>query len=89
MRPIWAVIKAIQTRVPVDFDKRADFLNTVSDISESAAYTSPEAMYSRWEQLFIACNEFLGDPNGSPWKTQIAQIMEAKLDYAQFLGASE
>lgn len=88
-RPIWAVIKAIKTRIPTDWDARAGLLNMLSDIADSAAYTAPEAMHTRWIQAAACLESYLGDPTSAPWKTEIAQIFGAEVDYKQYLDSSD
>lgn len=87
-RPIWAVIKAIKTRVPQDFAERAGFLNSLSDIADSAAYTAPEAMHMRWNQTAACLQSYLGDPTDG-WKAEIAQIFGDEVDYRQFIKEEE
>lgn len=87
-RPIWAVIRAIKTRIPSDYAERAGLLNSLADISESAAYTAPEAMYTRWTQVAGCLYSYLGDPTEG-WKAEIASIFADEIDYKQFLTESE
>lgn len=83
-RPIWAVIKAIKTRVPDDFAERAGLMNSLNDIADSAAYTAPEAMYTRWTQTAACLQSYLGDPTDG-WKAEIAGIFANEIDYKQFI----
>jgi hypothetical protein len=88
VRPIWLVLKAIKTRVPPDFEKRADFLNQLNEIEDSAAYTAPEAMPMRWKQVAWTLEAFLGEPV-ELWKQEIAGIFANQIDYKQFLKEEE
>jgi hypothetical protein len=87
-RPIWAVIKAIKTRIPQDFEARAGLLNMLADISSSAAYTAPEAMHMRWTQTAACLQTYLGNPEDG-WKAEIAGIFADEIDYKQYLEESD
>lgn len=87
-RPIWAVLKAIKTRIPQEFEARAGLLNMLADIADSAAYTAPEAMHMRWTQAAACLQSYLGDPTDG-WKAEIAGIFADEIDYKQFLDSSD
>ena len=83
-RPIWDVITAIKNLTPDSYVDRDAYHRSLDKISESAMYTAPEAMYTRWGQLGATLNTFLGDPD-APWKMTVAEVMMARKDYKEFL----
>lgn len=84
MRPIYKVIKAIQTQIPVDFERRADLLDALNDISETSASTVPELMQHNWDKLSNTLAAYLRVPN-CDWKIEILKIKSGVKDYKQFL----
>lgn len=84
MRPLHLVVKAMKTKVPFEFNSRAPLLDRLDEIIYSAAYTAPEAMGIRWDELAEALSVYLGEPDNW-WKKEIAMIFADQVDYREFL----
>lgn len=64
MRDIFKVINDIMNVVPA---KEKDFREDLLRIEESAMYTAPEAMMSRWKQLSSIFSAYIPYPATEEW----------------------
>ena len=88
MRPIYLVIKAMKTKIPFEFNSRGSLLDRLDEISYSAAYTAPEAMSIRWDEIAEALTVYLGEPDNW-WKKEVAMIFANELDYREFINEED
>lgn len=85
MRPIHKVIKAVITMIPDDFEKRADLIYELDEITESAAYAAPEMNQMLWTRLVETLDDQLGQPDAK-WKKDILDLLATRIDYRTVLG---
>jgi len=86
MRPIHLVVAAIKKIVPEDFGNRAELFARIDDIVDSSAYTAPELMSMRWQQLGVTLADLIGDAD-TEWNDTIKKLMRSEIHYQEFLGS--
>lgn len=85
-RPLSAVMDAAVRIVPDSCTLKPSFIEGVEDIKSSIPYTAPEAMWLRWEDFILLLTRLFGDVD-APWNETLKLMVNAKLDYKEFLDA--
>jgi hypothetical protein len=75
MRDISEVIDQIAAVVPLE---ESGLHIDLDKLRTSCAFTAPEVMPERWQQLGFLLEDSLGEPAGVAWKEQVQAIVTAK-----------
>ncbi len=85
-RPITTIIDVVKQQIPLDFKDYEVLVKSLDSIKDSAQYTAPEVMHTRWNQLAWALSDHLGEPDRNlQWQVNIEGILLGKLDYKDYL----
>jgi hypothetical protein len=84
MRPIWAVIKAIKTRIPFDFKNRAALLNELDEVGDLAGNADVQTLFRLEQSLFDVCFLHIDFPE-LRWQEEVLDIALGRADYKEYL----
>ena len=73
-RSITTVIDAILREIPGEYEQ---LVGRIGSIKDSALYTAPEDMHTRWRQLYNVLESNLGNSN-EDWVKDIRNILSGR-----------